>query len=104
MPELDQCTTQEDILTVMLGEVREMRASFEERFTLLEKYLGKSVVRPIEKLQYDLSESNANIRFLVDAYKNLQQRQTLSEVGVGPKTPLAVVVGDKGSKGGNDVG
>lgn len=98
MAEMDQCATQEDILTIMLGEVREMRASFEERFDSLEKYIGKSVIRPIEKLQYDLSESDANIRFLVNAYKNQLQRQTLAETG--PKTPLAVV---RGPKGGNNV-
>jgi len=91
----DKCATEEDLMSIMLEEVRSMRASFDGRLARIEGVLSSTVAREIEQLKYDLNETNTNIRFLVNAYKNQQQRLTLQEEG--PSTPPPVLRVEKGS-------
>lgn len=81
----DQCVpTEEDILSVILEEVRSLKDSLEER---------------IDRLEHSFKEMGLNVDFLVSTYQNYNERLTLQEKrSSDTPSPFHWV----GGRGGND--
>ena len=94
MVDSEQCATEEDILSVILEEVRSLKESLEER---------------IDGLERSFKEMGLNVDFLVSTYQNHNERLTLQEKAIARRdsdtpTPFHWVRGREDDTGGdNDV-
>jgi hypothetical protein len=88
------CDTEEDILGLILDEVRGLKVAFEER---------------IEKLEMGFIAMSSNVDFLVETYQGYNTRLTQQELAVQRGTPapkasstsLSVVPGGRREGGGD---